>query len=134
MKFIKGLLVAFVVSCVFAVSNASAFGKAFVGITIPSFKGIWTSPSSETKLDSGYQYLYTAGIRDNITGELRKVEARTKRTSGSLDYSDWVKVTVDQTINWGTQNNIPATYALQARAQTSTLATISYSGSWYTNN
>ena len=134
MKFIKGLLIAFVVSCVFAVSNASAFGKAFVGVTIPGFKGIWTSPSSEEKLDNGYQYLYTAGIRDNVTGELRKVEARTKKSSGSLDYSDWKKVTVDGTINWGTQNNQQGIYHLQARAQTSTLATISYSGSWYTNN
>lgn len=134
MKFIKGLLVAFVVSCIFAVSNASAFGKAFVGITIPGFTGIWTSPSSETKLDSGYQYLYTAGIRDNVTGELRKVEARTKKSSESLKYSSWKKVTVDQTINWGTGNQEPGVYHLQARAQTSTIASISYSGSWYTNN
>lgn len=134
MKFIKGLLVAFVISCVFAVSNASAFSKSFVGITVPGFKGIWTSGAESKTPDTGYQYLYTAGIRDSITGELRKIEARTKKVSEGLKYSSWKKVTVDKTINWGSENQEPASYALQLRAQTSTLATVSYSGAWYTNN
>lgn len=133
MKFIKGLLIAFVVSCVFAVSNASAFGKAFVGITIPKLKGTWTSPDSQEKLDSGYQYLYTAGIRDNITGELRKVEASTIKVTEGNKASLWKKVTVDKTINWGDENKYPGFYKLRLRAQTSTIATVSYSGSWYSN-
>ncbi len=130
MKFIKGLLVAFVVSCLFAVSNASAFVKGYTNVIIPKYRGIWNSESQE-KLQNGYQYLLTTGTREDGTSEIKPVEARTKRTTGSLDYSDWKSSPNDVTIDWGDQNNSPATYELQIRAKSSSNKTIHYFGIWY---
>ena len=129
MKKIKFLLGTFILTCILSVNNVNAGkGISFVGITLPSWSGSYTS-SNVTKQENSYQYTKTVTATDNITGGGRAISARVygcNTSYVSAPKSSWVKLK-----DYNQLTTVAGTaYKIQIKATKSTLAKVTYSGRW----
>lgn len=132
MKYIKGLILALLVTSAFSLCKASAeYVVAYSGITIPRLGGIYTSSQEEKKMDLP-QTMYLTNAIDNVGGNLRGVRSRTYRLIDAEPYSDWATlVKGKETVMKGGHNTEIGLYKVQIQATTTnSLTTINFYGVW----
>lgn len=134
MKNIKTILALFIVSTVLGIAGVNAAGEHLnlVGIHLSSFSGVYNIGTAYNKTVNSFQYIQTTGTVDNVTGGDRNISAQV--TSGS-NSSSWTITTRGTTGTWTesfTKN--PGAFSLNLKATKSTLASVTYTGTWYLDN
>lgn len=131
-KKIKVLIGIFGITSIFSITETLAITPRFwANVTLPSFSGTVASENASYKDKEGAQYNKATRAVDNVTGGNRSVQVRTLGTKAS----GWIDSPVGSVVTWDSSNrngnNKTGEYRLQVKAARSTLATTSYSGTWY---
>lgn len=129
MKYLKGTLIAFVVTVVFCTVSVSAAQYSMANVSIPSLKGIATTEKVNKDNFSPQKFDLTA-CTDSVTGKELGAEVRTY----SVNYGGYTSfVTAKKgkkvTISSSKHTN-PGTYKLNVRANTSSLFNAKLFGTW----
>lgn len=103
-----------------------------VDVTLSSFSGI-SRTSITSKTVYGEQRVKTTKAKDKITGGGRAISVCTEAENGTL--SSWVSAPVDTLVGWDSSqangNYSTGSYMLKIKATKSTVAKVTYSGTWY---
>lgn len=103
-----------------------------VDVTLSSFSGV-SRTTITSKTVYGEQRVKTTKAKDQITGGGRAISVCTESEGGAL--SSWVSAPVDSLVGWDSAqakgNYSTGSYMLKIKATKSTIAKVTYSGTWY---
>lgn len=133
MKYIKGLILALLVTSAFSLCRAAAseYVVAYNDIRIPKLGGIYTSSQEEKKMGLP-QTMYLQNTRDTIGGNQRGVRSRTYRLIDAEPYSNWATLVKEREVTMtGGYNTEIGLYKVQIQAtKTDSLTAIRFWGTW----
>lgn len=129
MKYLKGTLIAFIVTAAFCTCSVSAAQYSMANVSIPNLKGIATTEKVNKDNFSPQTFDLTA-CTDSVTGQELGAQVRTYSVNYG-GYTDFVtakkgkKVTISSS-----KHTNPGTYKLNVRANTSSLFSAKLFGTW----
>ena len=84
MKYLKGTMIAFVVSLILS-SSANALSLTFSNITIPALRKTYTSEERVRTNTINEQTLHTINAIDKVSGDGRAIDARVKGMNTGME-------------------------------------------------
>ena len=103
-----------------------------VDVTLSSFSGI-SRTTITSKSVYGEQRVKTTKAKDQITGGGRAISVCTESQGGTT--SSWIYAPANTLVGWDSAqangNYSTGSYMLKVKASKSTLAKVTYSGTWY---
>lgn len=130
MEKIKIVVSLFAISFIFSVTGVNAAYHSFIGITIPSMSGTYTSDSVYKNTISN-QTVKKNGAKDNLSGDERAIQSRLNGIGAS--YID-VATSYRTLANNGSLGQIPGDYKIEFKAKKWTASSVTFSGSWILDN
>lgn len=128
MKKIKVVLIVFLITCVSSLMNVKAGYLVMSSITIPSFKGYFTSDEAVKETYSN-QYMKKIGAVDKLSGDGRAILGCISGVSGG--FTDLVdnEFTILENSPSG-YGQIPATYRLLLQSKKWLVTEAYFTGNW----
>lgn len=129
MKYLKGTLVLFVATFLFAVVGAKASTLTVVGATIPRFSSSYISPQREKFIDTR-QYVTKESCIDDWDGSGRVILAKLQGMySGNVDTA-WVEAKPKTRVAFNSNSEVIGAWRLWLKSQKSLPSTATYNGTW----
>ena len=131
MKKFKIIAVLFTLTCILSLNNIKADGYiGLMGVKIPAFQGTYES-SSQKKTTYSYQYVYSLGAIDNLSGDDRGIEARPYNIGVKYEPVPQRVLTKLKAASSSGLGAIPGDYKLQMKATRWLASSATVSLTWY---
>lgn len=129
MKYLKGTLLVLAVAFLCKGFGVSALTYKIQNITIPSFSGVWYSPSRE-KWETNYQYVKKTSCSDNLTGDGRAISGKLHGQYSGMEDTSYVSLPLNSNVNMGYWSQQQGAWKLYLRSDKSLVTTATLSGVW----
>ena len=129
MKYLKGTMIAFVVGLILS-SSANALSLTFSNITIPAFKGTYTSDERVKSNTTNEQTLHTINATDRISGDGRAINARVKGMLSGMSTTSWKSAPKGKVISFGSSSREIGSWKLQLQSNKNLPTKAGYWGTW----
>ncbi len=129
MKYLKGTLVLFVATFLFAVVDVKAGYLGIAGAEIPIFSGSYTSSQRE-KYNDTYQYVKKVNCLDDYSGDARAVMAKARGMYAGMTDSSWVETVKGSNVSLGSNSRSIGGWRLMLKSKKSLPTTASFTGEW----
>lgn len=131
MKYLKVTLAIFVASFIFGIYNANASqSTTLVDITIPSFRGIYSS-KQKTKYSEANQWAIKTECKDKLSGDGRAIEGRVQGMLAGNNTTYWIELPLNQWKKFDSPDaNRIGVWRLQLRSIKNLATEARYTGVW----
>ncbi len=129
MKYLKGTLVLFVATFLFAVVDIKASTLALAGTNIPIFSQPYITSQRE-KYDNTYQYIKKVNCLDDYSGDGRAIMAKVQGMYAGMDDSAWVEATKGTNVRFNSNSTSIGGWRLWLKSKKSLPTTATFVGEW----
>lgn len=129
MKYLKGTLVLFVATFLFAVTDVKASVLGLAGVEIKAFGASYISPQKE-KYNDTYQYVKKVNCLDDFSGDGRAIMAKVQGMYAGMSDSSWVEATKGANVSLGSNSRSIGGWRIWLKSKKSLPTTATFVGEW----